>query len=456
MKIKRFFAPDIRQAMRLVREEQGPDAVILSNRSVDGGIEIVAARDFDEQIIRDNLRSNSATDAPSVGGESEIHQQQALKTKKIKQNYGLIEVLDENPRKHSDQQDKELSLSPLANTIKPRIKPNKKGKEQAEKPKTMIEKIKPANPVLVEMRGEINRMRKVLDTRLAEVAWTSSVSRNPIRIDVLRKLCDLGFSKALSSSIANGIDGSSDSSAAWLTAKNNLMKRLTVMDDNLLDYGGILALVGPTGVGKTTTIAKLAARFRIKHGPRKMALVTTDNNRIAAHEQITTYARLLDIPVRIAHNSSELQNILNGFIDKRLVLIDTAGMSQHDMRLAEQFSMLRDSQMPIKSYLVLSASSQRRCLNEVINAFQGFAPEACILTKLDEAASYGAALSSIIEHQLPLSFVADGQQVPEDLHIARPLELINQCLSVERGESDDGINEVDAFSYEDWVTMAHV
>jgi len=249
-------------------------------------------------------------------------------------------------------------------------------------------------------------------------------------------LAGMSISRKLSVKIANRFTNHADSEVIFSQATELLAKVLPVANDDLLQHGGIAALVGPTGVGKTTTIAKLAAKFILKHGPRQVALITTDNYRIGAHEQLNTYGRILDVPVRVASSAAELRNLINGFSDKRLILIDTAGMSQRDMKLVEQINTLQQSGLAIKSYLVMSAATEYKAMNEIIKAFQVFEAQASILTKLDEAATIGSAISSIIENNLPLSFIADGQQVPEDMHSPCARTLIAQCVAELDQESD--------------------
>ena len=210
-------------------------------------------------------------------------------------------------------------------------------------------------------------------------------------------------------------------------------------------------MVGPTGVGKTTTIAKLAAQFILKHGASQVALITTDNYRIGAHEQLTTYGRLLDVPVRVAANAEELRSHINSFNDRRLILIDTAGMGQRDMRLAEQIQTLQQENVPIKTYLVMSAATQYKAINEIINAFKVFQPESSILTKLDETATQGSTLSAIIEQQLPVSFMTNGQQVPEDIYFPDAYTMIEHCAA---GLTEENDYDNDT-SYDDWVAEGY-
>jgi flagellar biosynthesis protein FlhF len=209
--------------------------------------------------------------------------------------------------------------------------------------------------------------------------------------------------------------------------------------------------VGPTGVGKTTTIAKLAAQFILKHGAGQVALITTDNYRIGAHEQLATYGRLLDVPVRVAANAEELRSHISSFNTKRLVLIDTAGMSQRDMRLAEQIQTLQQEDVPIKTYLVMSAATQYKAMNEIINSFKVFNPESSILTKLDETVVQGSALSASIEQQLPISFMTNGQQVPEDIYFPDAYRLIEQCVA----EIDEENDYNETLNYDDWVAEGY-
>jgi len=388
MKVKRFFAPDMRQAIRLVREAQGPDAVILSNRKVDGGIEIISALGYDESVLAESAPEAGAGTAGAAAGSRETAAQAPL--------------------------DREPDSAPATR-----------------RPSTPAQRLDwVQDPAIVSMREEIRQLRGLLENQLAHLAWDDMKRRQPLPTAVMRRLSGMELDTALVERIARATSEAHDEDHAWQLALEGLAAAVPVADHDFLDAGGIVALVGSTGVGKTTSVAKLAARYVLRHGQRHVALVTTDSYRIGAHEQLMTYGRLLGIPVQVASDHKELRSTLNSLADKRLVLIDTAGMSQRDLRLSEQFATLGGSSIALRTLLVLSATSHRTVVDETIRAFSGVSLDGAILTKLDEAASLGGVLSAVIRQQLPLMFVANGQRVPEDMHPARAANLVQQAAQL--------------------------
>ena len=210
-----------------------------------------------------------------------------------------------------------------------------------------------------------------------------------------------------------------------------LQEKVCIGSNDILMQGGAIALLGPTGVGKTTTIAKLAAQFAMKYGADQVALITTDTYRIGAHEQLATYGKIMGCSVRVAKDADELSEMLYQFREKRLVLIDTAGMGQRDVRLSEQLdTLMRNSRVNIQSYLVISSTSQRRVIEEAIEHFKRIALSGCILTKVDESIGLGEVLSVTMQHALPITYVTTGQRVPEDIEIAQTDNIIGSTLAV--------------------------
>jgi flagellar biosynthesis protein FlhF len=213
-----------------------------------------------------------------------------------------------------------------------------------------------------------------------------------------------------------------------------LARNLAIMDNEseILEKGGVYALVGPTGVGKTTKTAKLAARCVMRHGPGKLALITTDGYRIGGYEQLRIYGKILGVMVHSVKDEADLRIALDELKSKHTVLIDTVGMSQRDKMVAEQVAMLSGAGTEVKRLLCLAATSTGETLNEVVRSYQGEGLAGCIMTKLDEAATIGSTLDVIIRQKLNLYYVANGQRVPEDLHIANQQYLIDRAFKLKR------------------------
>lgn len=374
MKIKRYFAPDMRQAIRNVREEQGPDAVILSNRRVNGGIEIIAALDYDESLLGQMSGAASGTERQA-------------------------------------SQPCDATNNDVAGAPRPTIEWSQ-------------------DPTLIDMRQEIKTLRGILENQLSHLAWGDLARRNPQQAGILQRFSQMGVSADLAQQIAAEIHQADDLEHAWRQALAVLAHQVRTTDDDVLTRGGVISLVGPTGVGKTTMIAKLAARYALRHGKRHVALVSTDSFRIGAHEQLHTFGQLLGVPVYSAADRKSLSAVLTDLSDKQLVLIDTAGMSQRDLRLSEQIATLEGAGDRIQTYLVLSSNIHSATVHEVVQAFRCARLHGCMLTKLDETASLGGPLSAVVRYQLPIAYVGDGQRVPEDMHPARAHSLVSRAVAL--------------------------
>jgi flagellar biosynthesis protein FlhF len=372
MKIKRFLASDMRQAIHLVREQQGPDAVILSSRHVEGGTEIVAAIDYDEELVNEIARESP-------------------------------------PAVHKEEQSGPMQSQPC-------------GPANRETPDSDPSGMK--GDALGAMRSELNKMRSVLEHQLRRLKNGDDALPET---SLLERLSRLGLTqKRIDEVMAEVRKTGNWQEDGWAAAREILSRRIAVFDDDVVNHGGVMALVGPTGVGKTTTVAKLAARFALRFGRRHVALITTDTYRIGAQEQLLTFGKMLGVPVYSAPSRETLGRILHEQSGTKLVLIDNAGLSQRDLRLAAQLGDL--SCIPfIKTYLVVSATTQAAGLEEVFSAFGRGKLQGCILTKLDEATTLGHTLETLMQQRLPLVYACDGQQVPEDIQTGGAIQLVDRA-----------------------------
>ena len=401
--MKRYFAADSRQALRELRADQGPDAVILSNRRVNGGVEIIAAMDYEDAMI------NSA-----LGNPEELSTTAQAISSAVKSSPASPHNNDVENAQFTGRDSAETILSGLEETQGLNEEPS----------------------ALNKIQDELKGLRNIMEAPLMQFSWGETGRIQPLYASLLKQLMTLGLSSKLSQSIAKRTANQGLNKHSWLESLKLLAKLVPINNDDILTNGGIVSLIGPTGVGKTTTIAKLAARFALKHGRRGITLITTDNYRIGAHEQLRTYGRILGVPVHVASDNDELKNLLKEANEKsaehNLTLIDTAGVCQKDSRLSDQLTTLNIREMDIKNYLVLSATGQMNLQDNVIRAFSKLKLQGCMLTKIDEAASLGEIISVLIQHELPLHFVCDGQKVPDDLHQARGKLLVKEAVKLMR------------------------
>ncbi|PRO74825.1 flagellar biosynthesis protein FlhF [Alteromonas alba] len=425
MKIRRFFGKDMREALSQVKNELGSDAVIMSNRKVADGIELVAA--YDKEPVA-KLSVPPKPKAP-VAKQSEG----GLPT--------LSEIIgDDGPdtlrallEKQAEQKAAVAQRVEAANAEAEKRAPAKPAPEVAPaKPETPLfdaeneEAELSGGGSLADIRAEIASLRNVLQFQLADMQQQQHSRLKPQQRYLLQQLCDMGISQSLAAQLVTYTPAECNEREAWLYLLKLLSNRLTTNNDDILTQQGVVALVGPTGTGKTTTIAKLAARYAQKYGADQVALITIDTYRIAAYEQLATYGKIIGCPVRKAQSGEQLADLLFQLRNKRLVLIDTAGFSQRDSRLISQLATFGQvSGQQVKNYLVVQGNTQQATLKHIINAYKSIDLQGCIITKLDECYSLGEVISNVIEAQLPVSYVADGQQVPEDIHVANAKSIIS-------------------------------
>ncbi len=409
MKIKRFHAEDVRTTIRKVRDALGPDAVILSNKRVADGVEIVAAIDYDESLVGGMVAQTGSVTATSTSATK-----------------------DSQHKECRPSSEKSLRQQASDDVRYSRNIPASQSAARTEAPVVKNSSAQLASKAqdLSDVQNEIKSLRGLLLNQLSGMAWESESKYHPTRTRLLQRLIALGLSPVLSKKLCEEVDETKEFDVMWRHALGILSHQLPVIDNGVLKTGGVMALVGPTGVGKTTTIAKLAARYVLQHGKDSVGLITTDNFRVAAHEQLRSYARILGVPLRVAIDKGELNDALYDLRHKKLVLIDTAGVSLQDSQLREQLDLLNSGAKSIHMFLALAANTQRSVLNDVVTTFKQSKLDGCILTKVDETTSLGGVISVAAEHELAISYFCDGQKVPDDLHIARAHNLVSKSVAI--------------------------
>jgi flagellar biosynthesis protein FlhF len=460
MNVKRFFAPSAREALRALKAELGADAIVLSNRAVVGGVEIMALPPGAIDTLHSPQSGHLSKASPGAPRET------AQAAGKPGSGYGDFGN-NGNEADYSD--DFHVTLSSLAAGAVPRNLVATPVRREAVPPRQP--EIRPFTPPRIEtaassrrssgamtqqtagetpaaLRGEssesmrvlqeanirlmneLSSMRGVIERELSGFSWHETRANAPVRAETLGQLLATGFSVALARQFVEGIGRDATPSSATDILRAAVDRRLKeiISADEIIDRGGIYALVGPTGVGKTTTVAKLAARFVTRQGAGHLALITTDGYRIGAHEQLRIYGRILGVPVFAVRDAAELRQTLLDLRGKRLVLIDTMGMNQRDRMVVTQADMLADAG-EVRRLLLLNATCRGDTLDDVVKSFAVPSVAGCIFTKVDEAVSIAPVLDAAMRHELNVRYITNGQRVPEDLHLPNRAYLLQRALN---------------------------
>jgi flagellar biosynthesis protein FlhF len=441
----------MREALTAIRHELGADAVMLSTRKLATGVEVIAAIDYDDSLFpREPAPREKAAAAPRrEPARAEQDQLETAAPPARTQRFSLVDDEDDEDERDQDidldgfddergakaglddDADEDGSSDELEDYERAAAAVRLQALQRAAAEATAAQEALAQQAVATAaaaasqsasgaVADEIKDLRRLLETQLASLAWNDLNRDAPVRARLLREMAKLGIDAVLARQLAHEIPPDLSSQEALRALVRRFGERLPLLQWDMADQGGVFAVVGPTGVGKTTTIAKIAARFVLRHSVDELGLVSTDTYRIGARQQLANFARILRAPMHVADSAESLRRVLDGFAHKKLVLIDTAGMSQRDVRLANQFETLKVDGHKVRSVLALSAGADRGCLTEALKVFQSAAPEALIVTKLDEAAALGGVLSLAMRASLPIAYLTDGQRVPEDLHLAAP------------------------------------
>jgi flagellar biosynthesis protein FlhF len=388
MELKRILAPDVRTALRLVREELGAEAMIFSNRRVSGGVEIIA--------------SAQGNGAPPRSTESEL-------------------------------------ASPVVADTVAEIAPFPAAPAFGREPPRGDADVAPR---LAEVQSELRRMRDLLETRLVQMDRGRAGIGPGIQARLRQRLTRIGLPNRIVRELVGRALDDADWETAWLDTLCALAAQIPEAGDPVAG-GGTFAVVGPAGAGKTTTLCKLAVRYALEHGPEAVALISLDSYRLGATDMLRAVAGLLGADFHAAGADEPVADILVRCSAKRLILIDTPGLNRRISSQVAQLEHLGRMAGAVATLLVLPANAQRRSLEAVIQDCRIVSPVGCVLTKIDETASMGEAIGAISAAALPVAYSTDGQEIPDDIHIARASELVSHAVALESGEGNPGAPEND-------------
>ncbi|HUQ11068.1 MAG TPA: flagellar biosynthesis protein FlhF [Steroidobacteraceae bacterium] len=457
MKIQRYVAKDMRSALAQVRAALGEDAVILSSGRIGEEVEVVAAMDFEavQQAAAQAVDSRTvrSTRAPQIHDARNVEDvaaerfaarnvQQAPVRQAPAQPARLNVRIDDN----DDAEDLAATRQAARLVANPPARADRRASSQISEELAPAFAQPPAPAAAAEsqaaLASEMKDMRRMLEAQLQTLTWNDYQRRSPVQAAMHKELAQLGMTTDLTHSLIRKIPGELNFSAARRFALATIARTVQVTGDRWLEKGGIVAFAGAAGAGKTTLLAKLAARWVMRHGPRRIAMISADSVRIGAHEQFHTLGRLLGVTTHNVFDTAELPELLYELRNCQFVMIDTAGTSPRDPELARQLRLLSQMQASIETSLVLPASTQTGAIDEVVQRFALARPTSCCITKIDEAMNLGGMLSALIRHKLSAAYVSDGQRVPEDLAPARAHALVSKAVEIASHNGNTADDEV--------------
>jgi flagellar biosynthesis protein FlhF len=528
MKVRRFTATSMQKALKTVRDEMGPDAVILSNHRVKGGVEIIVAQNYEpvsakksapifnaeeedshlpsptfssqnkavhsDDVQKSVAQSNSKpdnnpwpflSDADRTDVESQLKLQDQLEAlKKQREENGLAADLTQaaahvtatqqslnvsqnalvtHPAHHAalhqtahSQSDLQKALDEMKsnrqqNTDTANVTSISHGAPQ-KSAEPLSKEGQPSKQLIDEVRNELNDLKEMLlatanahaepaSTSVAQnihspasFIWKKYSPANTLQAKIWRRFENMGFDEWLNYQLVNHLDNNDDEKASWQACLRDLTQHISISPSDRLKRGGIFALVGPTGAGKTTTIAKMAVRFTLEHENAKVGLITMDNYRLAAHDQLRTLGQIMGVPVQVADQDHSLTQCIKDLEGCDLILIDTAGLTPEHPMLQYQLDQLVQLKDKVHTLLTLPATNNSRVLRKAYNNYKGAGLGGCVVTKVDEASSLGDVISVLLETGLDLSYSTDGQRIPDDIQIASAKGLVKQAVKIAQQE----------------------
>ncbi len=433
MKAKRFTAKNMQQALRMVSDELGPDAVILSNKRLGKGVEVIAALDYQEMA--------------SEQQQQELDRQLALQQELENAKQATGQIRQEQPSLQQAQLDhsnvattaalKEALMGIKEGTIaqSQALDAVMQGEEELQQSLTQTTSSmssEEATPFLNKVSAELKDLKNWLVSQQGN-AWNPNRPLSWQQAQIWQRCQDLGIDPSWADKLVSALpEDDEDIEKGWAQCLRFIAEDLPLAENNMLQTGGCFAFVGPTGAGKSTTIGKLAAQYVINHGNEDIALITMDNYRIAAHDQLKAFARIMEIPLMVLEPNGDLAAMLDQLRDKKFILIDTAGLAIQDPHFSVQLSMLKGAGNKVKTLLALPLTSQARCLQENYEHFKPAGIDGCIFTKLDECFSLGQAMSIASVTRLPIHMVTDGPHIPDDIHFPNAEKMVRLAEQMAR------------------------
>ena len=446
MNIQRFTAQTSREALAKARLAFGDGTLILSNRPTASGVEVVATgEDTLAALDRSELakegkeqsaaaRRRPAASAPDSRSQVEDDATQLSMSTLSFQDYVRERMLRRRHEALASQTapTAQQELAPEAPRATPRPAVSETRPQAAAA--APVRRAAPAAAPLTApamsqgIVDELHAMKALIEERFNTLTWLGQARQHPIQSNLMLKLIRAGYSPTLARTILERLpdDLGAPESMRWIMDVLERNLKTDAAASPLHEEGGTYALIGATGVGKTTTAAKLAGLCARAHGPASVGLITLDTYRVGAHEQLRAYGRMLGVVAHLAHDRAALQDMLNLLSGKKMILIDTTGLAPSDPRKRDMLSVL---DVPgVNRLLVLNAGGHGDTLDDVVSSFKSTGVQQAVLSKIDEAAKLGPALDAVIRHQLVLRGVTMGQKVPEDWEAADAAKLVRQSM----------------------------
>ena len=473
MKVRRFTASSMQKALKTVRDEMGPDAVILSNHRVNGGVEIIVAQNYEPVSAKKSAPVYQAEETEEHPVKRTTSAQKndketnpwpflnANERHDVEEQLKLQDQLEALKRQRENEQPPTPS-QPAMNvnsqsdlqTSLQHIKQQRKDPGYTYQPPEITDAI-PNEPsiqqtvksqqnqqILNDVRNELNDLKDLLVSNSNSTAiqthhnfvWKKFSPANALQAKLWQRLEQMGFDDWLIYQLLHKVQSHADEKKAWQASLHDLAQHINISPSDRLKRGGIFALVGPTGAGKTTTIAKMAVRYTLEHDGAKVGLITLDNYRLAAHDQLRTLGQILGVPVQVADQDHPLSQCIATLKECDLILIDTAGLTPEHPMLKYQLDQLAQLTTPVHTLLALPATNNSRVLRKVYHNYKAAKLSGCVLTKVDEASSLGDVITVLLECKLDLAYSTDGQRIPDDFNPANAKSLVKHAVRMAQQE----------------------